>query len=149
MQASAVRQAGGGGRVGLVKGRSMRRVALAASWCASQQTQHAAGAPASLGFTQPAAPPLAARRHRVPDVEFLLNFHDQPVLLRGAGRPAPMLSWSTTPYHWDIMVPSQAAFGAGVPPTPEGVEAGFDGAAWEKREARAVWRGVTTGGRPD
>lgn len=56
-----------------------------------------------------------------------------------------MLSWSTSPSHWDIVIPSQVAFGADIPPIAEGVDLHFDAGAWDKREDRAVWRGVTTG----
>lgn len=88
----------------------------------------------------------------MPDVEFFINFEDGPRIQRSLGQPLPVMSWSTTPSHMDILIPYQFNFadppGSGAPAfpaTPEDVDSSFDSEAWSERKDVAVWRGVTTG----
>ncbi len=85
-------------------------------------------------------------RHKVPNVEFVLNLHDQPSVPRSRPR-LPVLSWSASSSHWDIPIPYQWSL-VDIPPTSQGVKVAFDPGEWGQREDVAVWRGSNTGMQP-
>jgi hypothetical protein len=86
----------------------------------------------------------ALRRYRLPDVHLALNFHDGALSPTPGRTPAlPVLSWVGSPAHADIPVPYPLTFRGREPPGAD-----LELEPWERREARAVWRGSTTGERP-
>lgn len=70
-----------------------------------------------------------------------MSYHDRPVVTQDMP-PVPVFSWSTTVWHHDILIPNYVSFGE-VPPTSNDLNIFSNATQWEKREARAIWRGTT------
>lgn len=81
-------------------------------------------------------------RHKIPDVEFVLNHVDLP-LLHKTSKAAPIMSWSVSPAYWDLAFPYWSF--SWLP--AEKTTLIFNSSAWRLREGKAIWRGSTTGGR--
>jgi hypothetical protein len=79
--------------------------------------------------------------HKVPDVEFLVNAADLP-LISSTQSPVPMFSWVKTVAHWDVLMPYWSF--AWVPWQPQELPV-LNASMWQAKEGKAFWRGSATG----